>query len=72
MSRDTFEVGDVVRTRLALDRDGYNRVHGKILEIDTINGTAVVKGARNPIPLAELELVPQIDPTIRLPDGRAI
>jgi hypothetical protein len=65
MSRELpFKVGDRVRSTEE-ERNRGARYDGKILELDPINGTAVVKGAETPIPLSGLELVTEFDPTVR-------
>lgn len=65
MSRELpFKVGDRVRSTEEQRNRGV-RYDGKILELDAVNWTAVVKGAGTPIPLSDLELVPETDPTVR-------
>jgi hypothetical protein len=61
-----FKIGDRVRSREEYRNVGH-LYDGKILELDAVNRTAVIKGTSGPIPLSELELVEEVDPTIRNP-----
>lgn len=76
-----FKVGDRVRT-IEAKRDRGVLYDGEILELDAVNGTAIVKGAMGPadrqggqqpipISLSDLELVPESDPTVRYPSTSA-
>jgi hypothetical protein len=70
MSEPQFKVGDYVRTKIDTNETTYRhavKVANRILELDAINRTALVKGSETPIPLADLEMVPQLDPTARDP-----
>ena len=63
-----FKVGDQVRTKVDTNETTYRhpvRVANRILELDAINRTALVKGCSTPIPLADLEFNPSLDPTAR-------
>jgi hypothetical protein len=63
MSRELpFKVGDRVRTIEDLRNRGL-RYDGKVLELDAVNWTALIKGAPSPIRINDLELVELLNPS---------